>query len=499
MYSSKTTVMIRNSFRVALNLSMSIICILAVILPKSLRAQNITRADEGTSHYIDMVSSHLERIISTGTDQFGPVHTGMWMASIDTRTGRPPKTEHLPKRVYRLIGAPRGSTLYWDQPLIVTAFELSRITGKQQYAQAAERYIKAFLEHCVDEDGMFLWGNHKYYDVFEDKIVRFSGGYHELRPITPAWELFWRYAPRRCERYIRRMSALHVYDMDTGGFNRHDDKTRGHAFIEAGGILVESLAWLYEKTKDPELLNMAIRIAGYSYSHRGKDTGLVINEPDKGRWDSKVCTTEVGLWSQSLIRAAKYSSNIEFAEMAQHALSAYLKYGYDESNESYYGQLNVTDGKPVVSEQPGYWPRKYSDIWNHDQWPTHDYPMAAAEASLELYKLTGRDIFLEGVRRWAQVVRRKSSGQRQRAAYAEQYGRCISFITRAGREFNDEQLLRLARELASEATNRLFENGMFAGFPGSHMYESVDGVGYLCLALISLETGENIDSRGLDF
>jgi len=152
-----------------------------------------------------------------------------------------------------------------------------------------------------------------------------------------------------------------------------------------------------------------------------------------------------------------------------------------------------------VPEQLGYWPRKYSNIWNQDQWPTHDYPMATAEASLELYKLTGRDIFLQGVRRWEKVIGNNSPSRLHVAAYAEQYGRCISFLTKAGRKLKDRQLLRLANELADEATNRLFENGMFSGFPESHMYESVDGVGYLCLALISLETDEDIESYGLDF
>ena len=60
-----------------------------------------------------------------------------------------------------------------------------------------------------------------------------------------------------------------------------------------GGVLVESLAWLYIKTKDRGLLDLALRIARYSFRHRGQATGLVINEPDFGRWDSKVCTTEV--------------------------------------------------------------------------------------------------------------------------------------------------------------------------------------------------------------
>ena len=60
-----------------------------------------------------------------------------------------------------------------------------------------------------------------------------------------------------------------------------------------GGVLVESLASLYIKTKDRGLLDLALRIARYSFRHRGEATGLVINEPDVGRWDSKVCTTEV--------------------------------------------------------------------------------------------------------------------------------------------------------------------------------------------------------------
>jgi len=41
---------------------------------------------------------------------------------------------------------------------------------------------------------------------------------------------------------------------------------------------------------------------------------------------------------------------------------------------------------------------------------------------------------------------------------------------------------------ADEAVMRLSENGWFQGSPGSHLYESVDGVGYLFLALMELET-----------
>ncbi len=94
---------------------------------------------------------------------------------------------------------------------------------------------------------MFLWGNHAYYDVFEHKTVPFNNGYHELRPITPAWDIFWERDAQETETYIRTMAKRHVYDPSKGGFNRHDDGRKGHAFLEAGGIMSESLAWLYFK------------------------------------------------------------------------------------------------------------------------------------------------------------------------------------------------------------------------------------------------------------
>ena len=42
----------------------------------------------------------------------------------------------------------------------------------------------------------------------------------------------------------------------------------------------------------------------------------------------------------------------------------------------------------------------------------------------------------------------------------------------------------------------LFDDGMFRGHPGEHRYDAVDGVGYLLLALIALETGQEPDLMG---
>jgi hypothetical protein len=353
---------------------------------------------------------------------------------------------------------------------------------------AAQRYVRAFLATGIDEHGLFHWGNHRYYDAFEDRFVHFSGGYHEIRPAAPAWEILWQENAQAVSRQIRVMTARHLHTPASGGFNRHDNGKREHAFLEAGAVLVESLAWLHRQTGEPGLLDQALRIARYSFKHRGETTGLIVNNPDTDRWDSRVCTTEVGLWARACLRAAEYSGADEFVDMARTAVSAYLAYGFDTDRGRYYGQLRVADGEPVSPTAIGYWPRIYADVWNPDQWPTHDYPVEFAQSCLALYRKTGDRVFLQATRRWAGIIRSTRVADRPEA-YAGQYGRCIRFLVRAGRVLDNESYLGHARKLADEAIGRLYENGWFQGYAGAQLYEAVDGVGILLLALMDLEGG----------
>jgi hypothetical protein len=466
--------------------------------------------------YLDRIGSHFRRLLAAGRDEQGPVRSGLWMSVLSTGTGAPPETPHTPGRVYRQVGAPRGSTLYWDQPLLVAAHNLTRATSDPRYAGAARAYVAAFLEHCVSPEGVYQWGNHMYYDAYRDAVVKFSGGHHELRPISPAWELFWRERGEQCLDYIRKMSRRHVYDEETGGFNRHDDGKRGHAFLEAGGVLVEALAWAYSRTREPALLERALRIPSYSYGHRNPKTGLIPNDPDGGRWDAGVSTTEVGLWALCLLRAAEYTKNRTFLDMAASGVRAYLEHGYDQNTKRYFGQLALGDGRPVTPERSGYWPRKYSTIWNPDQWPTHDYPLSLAEACLELARATNEGVsregvFRQGARRWAEVLLDSPAPSGNQGVYAETYGRSIHFLSRAARVLGEPRLETHARRLAAEAVDRLFHggvnavkgvagtSGMFQTQPGTGLYRSVDGLGYLFLALIELETGEVAEGFGFHF
>ena len=199
-----------------------------------------------------------------------------------------------------------------------------------------------------------------YYDAFRDQVLKFhgeeepqpcdmeseAGELHEIRPLTPAWESFWRVAPAVKERAIRQLADQHLYDRGSGGFNRHADRQRGHAFLEAGGTLVETMCWLAARVGDGELAADALRVAEFSWSYRGATTDLPENSPTYDRWDKYVCTTEVGLWAGCLMRSTDLTGVRRFAEIAEAAVLAHLRYGYDERVGAYYGRLHVADGTP---------------------------------------------------------------------------------------------------------------------------------------------------------
>lgn len=470
--------------------------------------------------YIKKVSSHYKKRLTLGLDTYGRDVTPFWMASLDTKTGKYPEDDsrpsHIPQRAYldRFVDAPRGSNLYWDMPSIVTAYSLSEMTGKAWYREKAEAYIRAFLARSVANNGIFLWGNHYYYDAFKDSTMKFGsqpvpvdmenekGDLHEIRPILPAWEVFWKVSPEATELEIRTSTNAHLADKVSGEFNRHADGERQHAFLEAGGSLVHSLGWLYSKTSDIELLEQADKIVNYSFSKAEPSTGLIPNDPTSSRWDNFTTTTEIGLWAGCLLNAAKMAEEPykqKWIAMADKAMSAWLKYGFDTKKRQYYGMLNVSDGEPIFRDSGDDYPYKpgnYSDIWE-PLFPTHNYPMTFAESCLRLYEITKNDLYKQAIFNWVDIIEKELPARDGEGAYAEHYGRVIDFLLSCDEKLDDKKFKEIAINVANEAVTVLFSNDMFRSHPGENRYDAVDGVGILSLSLIWLETGEKPDMMGM--
>ncbi|MFC1805685.1 hypothetical protein ACFL09_01725, partial [Planctomycetota bacterium] len=125
------------------------------------------------------------------------------------------------------------------------------------------------------------------------------------------------------------------------------------------------------------------------------------------------------------------------------------------------------------------------------------YELTAAEGG------KGDPQLLDAALRWADVIERSlppQTGRRWRreleaampdlrrtgGSYAEDYGRTISFFLHVYHATGHQRYLRLAQQVAREAIDKLYVNGLFRGHPAKPYYEGTNGVGILLHALLEL-------------
>lgn len=466
------------------------------------------KRDESLSAIV-AIGTHLDWFIEQAPARgYGPDDTAMWISSVDLQTGRHPdpgaRPEGIEKRCYRWIEAPMGCNPYWDQPLLAAAWCFSEITGETKYRKAVIAALGDFLDRCVAASGLFLWGNHYYYDATEGKVVAFTGHQpphpvdpavvqgelHETRPLPVAWHLFIEIAPETSKRAVRAQAERHVTDRDTGEFNRHADRKRGHAFLEAGGILAVSLCRFAYLHADSDLAERALRIAQFSFNNRDPNTRLISNSPTTDRWDVYMCTSEAGMWAGCLQVCAELTRDERFNAMAEEVLEAWLAYAWDEDRESFCGKLLIDGGRPVFGEKVTlYQPGDYCDLWE-PLFPAHDYPFPCAEACLRAWERTRRECFRIGVERWVRMIENHLPARSGRGAYAEHYGRCIHFLDRAAQVFERQEWRELADRVETEAFRMLYTAERFRTHPGEDRCDAVDGLGFLFLSLLERHVGD---------
>jgi hypothetical protein len=479
---------------------------------------------EDKKNHTPKFETHFNTLIHNCTDNYGRKNSPVWLSMWNLNTNQYPfdfsHSDSIPCRVYldRSVDAPGGSTLYWDLPDIAAAVEISKQTGNQEFEEAAKNYVKYYLEMNTAKNGIILWGNHYYYDVLQDSTVKFNsnekprtadyetetGDLHEMRPILPPWQLLYEWFPERIDSHIRASAQLHLVDSATGEFNRHANKKSEYAFLESGSILVNSLAFLYSKTNDPELLEKADLLVDYSFSNRNPETGLVINSPARDRWDQYTSTTEIGLWGLNVLKSTKYipeDYRNKWVKVVETAITPWLRFGFDAEKGMYYGSLNVTNAQaiPRTDDYP-YKPETHADIWN-PLFPTHNYPLQFAECCLELYKITSSGIYQEASERWYYHVLNQFQNRKNCTLYAENYARVIHFLFHYGNIFNNPEAVKTAQMLSDEAISNLFmaKNLMFRGHTKEMRYDAVDGVGLLYFPLSWIETGNISGNIGVFF
>ncbi len=436
------------------------------------------------SKFFQAIESHMDYLTEHSTDQLGDEETPMWLAAIDVRTNGLPKPLS-PKHARWRNDSPTGgnANLYWDQATIVAAYKLAQRSGCACYEDAADAYIRDFLEWCVDEKtGEFGWGHRGCYDVTEDELVwkRDAMG---LQPHTPAWETFWKVDNEKTRRAIMGMAN-----------RRLDRATTDHVSIAHDAVVIDSLTWLAVQSDpvEPALVKSALELARQRFGTRDAKTRLLA-ESLGGR---HLATTSIGLWSGSLVRAYERTEQVEFLNMADEAMRAWLERAYDPDADAYFGALLPETGKPHSREESvSGVPPMHADPFDAGVRPSGHFPLPMAETCLSLWLETESPVYRTAVDRWIKMIAEQIAGDFEAVVFAEDFGRAIHFLDRAGDVFEQDDLKDLARMAAERAMEELFVKrmGMFRGHTGEDRCDAADGTGFLLLSLLGLE-GKLTDS-----
>jgi len=468
----------------------------------------ITPADVEKRPYRDYVASCLDNLMRHGTDQYGDVRQPMLVPMLDVRDKRRPESPRESPTLWRSFGRFDGCEPLADQPLVEVFHLFSQRTGDSKYARFADSYLRCVTSLTCDKN-LFWWGTHRYYDPDQDEMISTKGNYHEVNLPRARWERLWRVNPEATRAAIEAIWQWHVVDKETGEHNRHSDAKRGRAFPISGGAFVHAFAFLYSKTKEPEHLDWARRVADHHWQHRDSATGLLPGQTGSGRdrFDGRHSDTSVtGIYCYYLLKSHELTGDRLFRDQALAYLTAYARHGYDPKSGRFFGSLRL-DGTPEPGPRAGNGyerseARGFIDLWEPISL-AYEYPIYTAQAYAYAYQATGDRLMLETAERWAEWIRRDPpskgcliapphyAGYARRysrhGTYADKYGRTVSLFVHLHALTGRQAYLDDAQELAREAVSKLYYEGLFRGHPASAHYSSLDGVGFLLRALVQLD------------
>ena len=133
--------------------------------------------------YLAIVRGYADAMIERGRDHYGPQNSPLFASflKLEPTIEQPtPGARDVTNRTllppFNLSGY-RGGDRMWtaanpmhDENLYQVMYALAKVTGQKRYAEEADRTLKWFFEHGQSkETGLFAWGEHLGWDLWEEK------------------------------------------------------------------------------------------------------------------------------------------------------------------------------------------------------------------------------------------------------------------------------------------------------------------------------------------
>ncbi|HID94685.1 MAG TPA: hypothetical protein EYP53_01320 [Candidatus Latescibacteria bacterium] len=311
----------------------------------------------------------------------------------------------------------QGSNLIHDQAVLKTMYALSKALDREEYARAADRYIRRFAIHCTDTvTGLFPWGEHAFWHLIEDKIGNGAllsnpssrgGAIHDHLRQAPVWvwEKLYEYNPGCVERFAEGLD-YHWKDGEPLEYSRHahieaetrpDRGDRSCDFPRHGGFYILDWSFAYIKSGRTDFLQQIHRMVDYWWPKRDGEGLLLIESrspEDEDRFYNVNAPGQTLSLATSLLESAMLLDEKQpelAAKMRQRAtvyINGFLVAPHDLEKGIFVlackrDTHTLVDAMPIWGSKYGLWPASY-----------------VALTALCAYRMTGD----EGLLRWSESV-----------------------------------------------------------------------------------------------
>jgi hypothetical protein len=429
----------------------------------------------------------IETMIREGTDRYGKVSSPMFASILDMETHRLP--EDIPANIEgQRYGdrSLRGGNLHHDVMLLQACDLLSEMTGEEKYRRAKHDYLQFFLKNCPQAPGLFPWGEHAYWDFFDEKpgadIHEFLGGIPDA-----FWESLWKLDSEKVKREADGL-INHVTDLENFHFDRHAELNKalptprargggGLDFPRHAGFYIHVWGFVFAKTQEQRYADWIVKMIEHHW--RFRDVDGILPSTTRGA-QAQIATVESTLsLGLSLLETAEILPDGDLKKRCQAAGESYgmaaVRLLHQPAEGKFIATLDMKSRKPDFSEPYRF---GYGGGFTADN----------ANLLLALYRIRKDQRAFALADGFADFYAKHEPPPGHEIVRAHVYASIIGLFTDLYALTGKPAYREQADRYAKLAIERLFYKGLFRGATGVDHYESDLMPGNLAYNLLWLES-----------
>ena len=450
--------------------------------------------------YLHYARSFADTMIAEGTDRYGPVHSPMFASLLDMQTHRNPLDTpgNSPGQRYgdRSI---HGGNLFQDVMLLRALDNLTALTGGKKYGNAVTEYLTFFLKHCPQPDtGLFPWGEHAYWDFYEEKP---GADKHEYLGGVPNsfWERLWEINPKALQDEADGL-LNHVTNLGSFHFDRHADiykplpdprpeRMWGMDFPRHAGFYIGLWTFVYSKTADAKYLEWSQKMIDHHWRIRTPQSGL---PPGKSGSKTVAATTALAL-ALNLLEAAQLLPEGPARDRYEAVAKAYLDSILRLPHKPAEGQFLTSF--PIDSA-----PESATGAYSSPYVYAYGGGFSADCANLlaAVYRKTGHRRARELAEGFAGYYATHDPPPITECVYARVYASIMGLFVDLYEITGNDEYLAQAERYAKYAIENLYHGGLFRGATNIDHYEAEMMVGNLVYNLVWLHAAGQKADPGIE-